>query len=104
MPLRSSNSPDWTGGCAPTTYSAYAALDVSRDRDVWIGNVVLCDQPDLKLTLLPEGDGRFSVEAHNTTDKDITATIRTAPEFSLIPPFTTQASIKAGTSKIIGVK
>ncbi len=30
---------------ASTRYAAHAALDLSTDRDVWIGNVVLCDQP-----------------------------------------------------------
>jgi hypothetical protein len=86
---------------APTRYSAYAALELSKDRDVWIGNVVLCDQPDLKLTLLPEGDGRFSIEAHNPTDKDIVANVRTAAEFSLIPPFSRQVTVKAGASKLL---
>jgi hypothetical protein len=87
----------------PTTYSAYAALDLSKDRDVWIGNVVLCDQPELKLTLLPEGDGRFRIEAHNPTNKDLTATIHTAPEFSLVPAFTKQVTVKAGASELIPI-
>jgi hypothetical protein len=87
----------------PTTYSAYAALDLSKDRDVWIGNVVLCDQPDLKLTLLPEGDGRFSIEAHNPTGKNLSATIRTAAEFSLVPPFTKAVEVKAGASALISL-
>ncbi len=55
----------------------------------------------LKLTLLPEGDGRFSVEAHNPTDNDLAATIRTAVEFSLIPPVAKQVTVKAGTSDVI---
>ncbi len=88
---------------APTSYSAYAALDISKDRDVWIGNVVLCDQAELKLTLLPEGDGRFSVEAHNPTNKDLTTTIRTTPEFSLVPAFTKKVTVKAGASELIPV-
>jgi hypothetical protein len=85
----------------PTRYAAYATLDLSKDRDVWIGNVLLCDQPELKLTLLPEGDGRFSIEAHNPTDRDLTATIHTAAEFSLVPPLNRKLTVTAGTSERI---
>jgi len=86
---------------APTTYSAYFALDVSKDRDVWLGNLVMCDQPDLLLTLLPEGDGRFTIEAQNPTDREITATVRTAPEFSLAPKFQQQVTLKPGSSLLL---
>lgn len=95
----SPNEPGHNGGFWPMqplkTYNAYARILEFKKTP---------DQPELKLTLLPEGDGRFSIEAHNPTDKDLAARIRTATEFSLIPPFTKQATIKAGTSKIIGVK
>ena len=88
---------------APATYSAYIALDLSKDRDVWLGNLVMCDQPNLLLTLLPEGDGRFTIEAHNPTDRDITATVRTAPEFSLALKFHQQLTIKPGFSILLEV-
>jgi hypothetical protein len=86
---------------APTSYSAYAALDITKDRDVWIGNVVLCDQPELKLTLLPEGDGRFSIEAHNPTTKPVSATITVPDGLWMIKAGSKKIDIPAGASTLI---
>jgi hypothetical protein len=83
---------------------AYVALDASADHDLWIGNVVLCDQPELILTLLPDGAGAFAVEAHNPTDREITATIRTATEFNLAPPLLLRKTVKPGTSEMIEIR
>ncbi len=83
-------------------YATYAALDLAKDRDIYLGNVVVCDKPELTLTLLPDGEGGFMIEAHNPTDKEITAEVSTVPEFTLCPPIKGAATVPPGASAIIG--
>ncbi|MFZ2656014.1 MAG: hypothetical protein WAX69_13875 [Victivallales bacterium] len=87
----------------PAVYSAYAALELNQDRDVWIGNVVTCDQTDLILTLLPDGRGGFSIEAHNSTDREIKAAVRLSAEFVLAPPFSQAVTVPAGSSVMMEI-
>ena len=105
-------NPNWTCGIVERTEKwwlplgtldgvAYAALDTKADRDVWIGNVVTCDQPALVLTLLPDGEGNFSIDVHNPTDKELTATVQTVPEWTLSPALTKQVTVPAGSNVMI---
>jgi len=102
-------NPNWTAGLVERQQkwwlpvgvldgAAYTTLDTASDHDVWIGNVVACDQPDLVLTLLPDGEGGFEIEAHNPTDREITSTVRTAAEFNLAPPVSRRVTVKPGAS------
>lgn len=81
--------------------TAYATLDTTSVHDVWIGNVVTCEQPDLILTLLPDGASGLAIEIHNPTDREISATVRTAPQFTLAPFFSTRVTIPTGASELI---
>ncbi|HEY3397835.1 MAG TPA: hypothetical protein VGM19_09290 [Armatimonadota bacterium] len=105
-------NPRWTCGIVEHTEkwwlplgtlddAAYAALDTRVDRDVWIGNVVTCDQPQLMLTLIPDGEGGYSIEAHNPTDQPLTANVRTVEEWTLSPPLSRQVTVPAGSSVMI---
>jgi hypothetical protein len=108
-------NPNWTSAIAERRQkwwlpvgvldgAAYAALDTASEHDIWIGNVVLCDQSDLVLTLLPDGEGRFAIEVHNPTNRELTATIRTVAEFNLVPPFAIRKTLPPETSEIVQIQ
>ena len=50
------------------------------------------------LTLLPDGEGGFEVEAHNPTAREITATVQTVAEFNLGTPVSRHVTVKPGAS------
>lgn len=57
--------------------AAYTTVDTKAgDQKLYIGNVVMTDEPEVRLTLLPSNaDGKTYVEVHNPTDADLTATV-----------------------------
>ena len=76
----------------------WANIDISRDRDLFIGNLISCDQPDLVLIFL-EGDQERSVfQAHNPTDEAIAATVRSHTRFDRIRPIRRDIRVPAGTT------
>lgn len=102
-------NPNWTAGLVERQQkwwplvgvlngAAYTTLDTAVDHDVWIGNVVACDQPDLVLTLLPDGEDGFEIEAHNPTDREITATVQTVAAFNPGLPVSRRVTVKPGDS------
>ena len=55
-----------------------ARLQIDADRTFYVGNLLLCDNPDLRLAFAaPWTEDAIQVEAHNPTDAEITTTIRT---------------------------
>jgi hypothetical protein len=81
----------------------YLELDTEdADRDVFIGNLVVCDNPDLWLTFIRDPK-RTYVEVHNPTDATIKATVRAAPGFDLFGPFEEPVQVPAGTSVTVDV-
>ena len=105
-------NPNWTCGIVERTEKwwlplgvldgvAYATLDTRADHDLWLGNVVTCDQPQMVLILLPDGEGHYSIEAHNPTDQPLTTTVRTVDEWTLSPPLSQQVTVPAGSSAMV---
>jgi hypothetical protein len=81
----------------------YLQVDLDdADRDVFIGNLVVADQPDICLTLLQD-PGQASVLAHNPTDNPITTTLRPAPGFELFGDFQKQLTVPPGSSVIMAI-
>jgi len=55
------------------------------------------------LTLLPDGEGNFAVEVHNPGATELTAKVRSVPEFNLIPtPISDVVTVAPGQIKLVG--
>jgi len=76
----------------------WANIDISRDRDVFIGNLIFCDQPNLVLTFLEGNQERSVFQAHNPTDEAIIATVRSHPRFDRTRPIRRDMRVSAGTT------
>lgn len=110
-------NPNWTAGYfepktglyRPLGVAAngigYAQMDASRsDLEVVLGNVVTCNQPEVRIFAVQDTDadgkatGKWTVMAHNPTDKALEADFAVSPAFSLIKARGHQAAIPKGSS------
>jgi hypothetical protein len=81
---------------------AYATLDTARgSNDVFIGNLVACSNPDLWVTVLPEGEG-FVMDVHNPTAQPVTAKLTVPPGMWMLKPGEKQVEVPAGTTVRVG--
>jgi len=87
--------------------SAWFQESVDKGSEIWAGNVFVCDNKEVKLTLVRDGiaEGRQTfLEVHNPTDKAIKATI-TSPEHAPLYGGTRLiVDAPAGTSVTVPVK
>ena len=81
----------------------YLQIETSRARDLFIGNMLICDVPELVLTVVDTAAGKRKFEAHNPTDKVIKATVRPAEGFTLLGKFSRQVEVKPGASVIVNL-
>ena len=82
-------NPNWSTGvwdedaralipCGTLDGAAVSSLNTrERISNVFAGNVIVCDQSDAVVTLLPDGTGQWKVQVHNPTDRDMTVNVRT---------------------------
>lgn len=83
--------------------AGYLQLDTEdADRDVFIGNFVTCDNPDLRLSFFRD-PRRSHVEVHNPTDATVAARVRPAPGFDLLATFEKPVQVPAGASVTVDV-
>jgi hypothetical protein len=52
-----------------------------QEPDVFIGNFLVCDRPDVFLTLVKAEKGKCTFEINNPTDQELTVTVRPAKGF-----------------------
>jgi hypothetical protein len=81
--------------------SAWFQENVDRGSDLWAGNVFVCDNPAVKLTLVRDGlaEGRQPwLEVHNPTDAAITAVLTSPPHTPLYGGRRLTADVPAGAS------
>jgi len=83
--------------------AGYATLDLSNDRDVFIGNLLMCDNPEIKLTLTEIDKNGIELEAHNPTDQAVSITITSSKQLGLFPVVSEKFALNAGESKIFTV-
>ena len=75
----------------------YASVDLDRGpADVYVGNLAICDQPELRLWVLEEGADRVRVVAHNPTDQELTATVKSGAGYDRVPAFSKTVTVPAG--------
>lgn len=68
------------------------------DKDVYIGNLLVSDNPNVCLTLVDWRPKRAAFVAHNPTDDELTCTVRPGPGFSLLGEFEIPVTVPAGAS------
>jgi len=73
------------------------------DKDVYIGNLLVSDNPDVYLTLVNTRPGKAAFEVHNPTDTAVSCCVHPAPGFSLLGSFTKDVTVPAGTSMYIEI-
>ena len=55
--------------------AAYLTIDTSKARKFRAGNLLVCDNEEIRLTLIDVEAGRIRFEAHNPTDKEAVITV-----------------------------
>lgn len=117
LPIRVSPvNPKWTAviadvadgsflpiGVIETERTACATWDTAAKKsEIFVGNIVRCDNPDLMLTATCAG-ATWSVEVHNPTNTTITDTIRGAAKFPPLAALNQRVTVPAGSSVVIPV-
>ena len=80
----------------------FLTVDLQEKRDIFIGNLVTCDNPEIRLTFLQDA-GRAHVVAHNPGGRDATVTIRPGKGFDLYGNWSKAVTIPAGDSVDVAV-
>ena len=82
----------------------YFGVDTEKsDREVFAGNFLTCDQPEIFLHLLDLRPGRRSFEVHNAGDHAVATTVKPAPGFTLLGTWEKQVQVPAGSSVVVKV-
>jgi hypothetical protein len=70
-------------------------LDVG-DKELFIGNLLVCEQPELILALDDARPGKARISVNNPTDRELTCTVRPGPGFTLLGDFAQALTLPAG--------
>ncbi len=73
-------------------------------KDVYIGNLLVSDNTDLRLTLTDIRPGKAAFVAHNPTDKEIRAQVKPGPGFTLLGDFGKAVTVPAGNSVTVAIR
>lgn len=76
----------------------WARLDVSQEGPFYAGNVLRCDAPLLRLSLVRWDANSIRFEAHNPTDAAIETTVETPPEITDHYHLSLRIAVPAGTT------
>jgi hypothetical protein len=114
VPLRLHGAnPNWVAGLWTSegdSVEPYGFLDgvalglmpVNRDTDFYFGNLLTANNPDLHLAFGAEWTAtNATVEVNNPTDRNITATVQTAPAIRSRKAFQREVTVPAGTTVYI---
>jgi len=81
--------------------TAWFQEPIEQKNEMWVGNVLVCDNKDVKITLVVDGqaDGMPPlVELHNPMDNEVAATLRSPAHAPLFGGLTANVKIPAGDS------
>lgn len=76
----------------------YLQIETSSPRDLFIGNLLICGDKNLCLSVVNTLPGERAFEAHNPTDKVIRTVVRPAKGFTLLGEFSREIEVAPGTS------
>jgi len=79
--------------------TGFLQIDTSvGDKDIFIGNLLASDHPNVCLTLVDTRPGKSAFVAHNPTDDTIECEVRPGRGFTLLGEFRETVTARAGTS------
>ncbi|PJB70402.1 MAG: hypothetical protein CO095_08970 [Armatimonadetes bacterium CG_4_9_14_3_um_filter_58_7] len=73
------------------------------DKDIFVGNLLVCDNAELCLTLTDTRPGKAAFVAHNPTDELIACTVKPAPGFTHVGSFAKAVEVPAGSSVEVSI-
>jgi len=82
--------------------TAWFQEPIDERNEMWVGNVLVCDNKQLQITLVADGQAEGQppfAEVHNPTDKDVDATLRSPRGAPLFGGLSIGMKIPAGESK-----
>ncbi|MCG2659246.1 MAG: hypothetical protein L6437_03240 [Kiritimatiellae bacterium] len=105
--IHSTKSPWFRFIHVDTNGTAWLTEPIDQKNEMWVGNVFVCDNKDVKLTLVVDGQGKGKkpfLEAHNPTDKPVKATIVSPPHTPLFGGISSPVEIPAGDSVRLNIE
>jgi hypothetical protein len=81
--------------------TAYFQEPIEAANTMWVGNIFVCDNPAVKLTLVIDGQAEGAkpfIEAHNPTEQVITATLHSPEHTPVFGGSNVRITIPAGAS------
>ena len=82
----------------------YCTVDIDKqDPDVFIGHPLVCDQPEVFLTVVKAEKGKCTFEINNPTDRSLNCTVRPAKGFDLIGAWEKKLPLPAGGYQVVTV-
>ncbi|MHB9026269.1 MAG: hypothetical protein ACYC7E_19185 [Armatimonadota bacterium] len=83
----------------------YASVNTRRGAsDVYIGNLVTCTAPKLRLIVVEDSPTKITITAHNPTDTPITTTLRRGRGYERVPDFSRNITVPSGSSVLVSVE
>jgi hypothetical protein len=87
--------------------TAWLTEPIDRKNEMWIGNVFACDRPEIKLTLVVDGQPDNAppfIELHNPTDDAIETKVSSPVHTPVFGGITGSVKIPAGDSVRVQIK
>jgi len=78
--------------------AGWANIDISKGATFYVGNLVTCDRPELKISVPLWTKDRIFMQVNNPTGQEITATVKTPAAVNDHLQFTKQITVPAGSS------
>ncbi|MEW6355091.1 MAG: hypothetical protein AB1696_02090 [Planctomycetota bacterium] len=73
-------------------------------KEVFIGNLLVSDNPEVHLMLVDARPGKAAFVVHNPTDNDITCRVTPGPGFTLLGEFNKEVAVPAGSSLTVKIQ
>ncbi|MBI4242785.1 MAG: nucleotidyltransferase [Planctomycetes bacterium] len=84
--------------------NAYCQIDTDKqDPDIFIGNLLVCNQPKVFISLIRAEKGKCTFEVNNPTDKTITCTVRPSKGFDFTGYWEKIIALPAGATQKVTV-
>ena len=81
--------------------TAWLTEAIDQKNELWVGNVFTCDNKEIKLTLVLDGQADGApplLEVHNPTDQPLSATLKSPPHTPLFAGVSSAVTVSAGDS------
>ena len=82
----------------------YCQIETDKqDAEVFIGNPIVCDQPEVFICVIKAEKGKCTFEINNPTNKALTVTVRPSAGFDLTGRWTRNLTLPPGGFKVVKV-